>query len=412
MTYFSNMAVTLITPIFTVFLIATLGYALGGIHIKGISLGTAGVLIIALIYGIVATKVGYVGDDGETVVGAFKLGKNVITLFNSSVKSNYTFISNLGTNLFVTAVGLTAGPKFFRNFNKKTIGYVLMGVVVVLSGALITAILIGIFKVETPMALGLMTGALTSTPGLSAVKEMFEGNDVGEALATAGYGIAYLFGVLGVVFFVQIMPKVLKVDFDKERKYVESANLTIKPQADKSRFRIDSLGIFPFMLTVVSGVILGSFKIPGVNFSLGSSGGVLIMGLVIGHCGHLFKIDLSIDKQVTNLLRELGLCLFLIGAGVPGGANFVQNVKLSYFLFGMVITLIPMGVGYLFGRFVFHFRIFNNLASITGGMTSTPALGTLISVSGTDEIASCYAATYPIALVLVVLASKLLPLIF
>ena len=44
-------------------------------------------------------------------------------------------------------------------------------------------------------------------------------------------------------------------------------------------------------------------------------------------------------------------------------------------------------------------------------MTSTPALGTLISVAGTDEIAGCYAATYPIALVLVVLAAKIIPMI-
>ena len=52
--------------------------------------------------------------------------------------------------------------------------------------------------------------------------------------------------------------------------------------------------------------------------------------------------------------------------------------------------------------------LLNNLGSITGGMTSTPALGTLISVSGTDEVASAYAATYPIALLAVVLVSQFL----
>ena len=410
MDYLCTLVKTILTPLFAVFLIAALGYALGGIKIKGISLGTAGVLVVALIFGIVATKISYVNDAGETVTGAFKFGDQVIVLFNSTVKSNYSFVSNLGTDLFVTAVGLIAGPKFFRNFNRKTIGYVLMGLVVIVTGVIITSLSIALFKVETPMALGLMTGALTSTPGLSAAKEAV--GEAGEPLATAGYGIAYLFGVLGVVFFVQLMPKFLKTNVEEEREYIEAANAVEIKESGKKRIQLDALGFFPFMLTVMLGIILGSFKIPGINFSLGSSGGVLVMGLIIGHFGHIFGIDFNVDKKTLNFFRELGLCLFLIGAGVPGGANFIQNVKGVYFLIGIAITIIPMVVGYIFGRFVFKFRIFNNLASITGGMTSTPALGTLISVAGTDEIAGCYAATYPIALVLVVLSAKILPMIF
>ena len=51
--------------------------------------------------------------------------------------------------------------------------------------------------------------------------------------------------------------------------------------------------------------------------------------------------------------------------------------------------------------------LFNNLGSITGGMTSTPALGTLVQVSGTDDVAGAYASTYPVSLVLIVIASNL-----
>ena len=104
----------------------------------------------------------------------------------------------------------------------------------------------------------------------------------------------------------------------------------------------------------------------------------------------------------------MGLVLFLIGAGVPGGVNFVENLKLEYFLYGVALTTIPMVVGYIFARYVFKLSIFNNLGSITGGMTSTPALGALISTAGTDEVASAYAATYPIALVAVVLVAKVI----
>ena len=100
-----------------------------------------------------------------------------------------------------------------------------------------------------------------------------------------------------------------------------------------------------------------------------------------------------------------------IGAGVPGGINFIEHVKLTYFIYGAVMTVVPMVAGFLVAKYVFKLSIFNNLGSITGGMTSTPALGTLISTTGTDEVASAYAATYPIALVSVVLLSKLIILL-
>ena len=76
------------------------------------------------------------------------------------------------------------------------------------------------------------------------------------------------------------------------------------------------------------------------------------------------------------------------------------------FVYGAVMTLVPMIVGYFIAAKLLKLSLFNNLGSITGGMTSTPALGTLISVAGTEDVASAYAATYPIALVSVVLSAQ------
>ena len=70
-----------------------------------------------------------------------------------------------------------------------------------------------------------------------------------------------------------------------------------------------------------------------------------------------------------------------------------------------------MIAGYIFARYVLKLSLFNNLGSITGGMTSTPALGALINVAKSDDVASAYAATYPVALISVVIASQLLVLI-
>ena len=395
MEYLGGVLNSMFSLIFIAFAIGAVGYLVGGISIKGVSLGTAGVLLVALLYGILVNY-----------VPSFTIGGTEISLYSAS---GFKVFSNIGTALFVTAVGYIAGPKFFRTMNKKSLAYILMGLIVIGSGAIVAAAIIFIFKVDSGMVVGLLTGGLTSTPGLSAATEGVA-TEVADA-ATAGYGIAYIYGVLGVVLFVQLMPKILKVDIAKEREAFVAAGAVKIPEPKGKLLKLDSLDFFPFFLAVAVGVVIGSIKIPGINFSLGTSGGTLVSGLLFGHFAHLGPIDLRVSKQNLNVFRELGLVLFLIGAGVPGGVRFVENLQLEYFLYGVALTTIPMVVGYIFARYVFKLSIFNNLGSITGGMTSTPALGALISTAGTDDVASAYAATYPVALVAVVLVAKILMLI-
>ena len=177
-------------------------------------------------------------------------------------------------------------------------------------------------------------------------------------------------------------------------------------------FYADSMGFFPFALAIVLGIILAKIVIPlpgGAEFSLGTSGGPLIAGLILGHFGKIGRLSMKVEKHVLECLREFGLALFLIGAGVEAGAGFVEILReegLVLFIYGALITLIPMFVGYFFAANVLKLSLFNSLGSICGGMTSTPALGTLIRVTETDDVASAYAATYPVALVFVVLGCQ------
>lgn len=392
MNYLGGVVGSVFSLIFIAFAIGAIGYLIGAVSIKGVSLGTAGVLLVALGYGVLAYY-----------VPSFTVGETTVTLVN---EAGFKVFSNIGTALFVTAVGYIAGPKFFRTMNRKSLAYIVMGLAVILTGAVAAILIITLFNVDKGMVVGLLTGGLTSTPGLSAATEGVS-KEVADS-ATAGYGIAYLYGVLGVVLFVQLMPRILKVNISEEReKFVAAGKITI-PESKVKTFKLDPHDLFPFFLAVAVGVVIGSIKIPGINFSLGTSGGTLVSGLLFGHFGRIGKVDLTVKKENLNLLRELGLVLFLIGAGVPGGVRFVSNLKVEYFLYGIILTTLPMLVGFILGKFVFKLSIFNNLGSITGGMTSTPALGALISTAGTDDVAAAYAATYPVALVCVVLASKLL----
>ncbi|MBQ7861757.1 MAG: permease [Clostridia bacterium] len=402
------------TLLFVVFAVLLGGYLLGRITVKGISLGDAGVFIIALVVGALFFSV---NEGGELL---FDFSSKPYD-FNTGI----SLVESLGLVLFVTSVGFIAGPKFFGNFKRNFKSYVLLGLVIIISGGLAAAGCIGLGEVIgygssiteqdgfVAMIVGLFSGSLTSTPAFSAAKASVAAEF--QSLVSVGYGIAYIFGVIGVVLFVQLIPKLTKANMDEER-----AKLVIKEEGTKKAytgklFEIDHMGIAAFSLAAILGTVLGQVKIPlssaglsGTCFSLTTTGGCLLVSLVLGHFSRIGKVSIMPAQGTLKLFRELGLVLFLVGAGIPGGAEFVENFDIMYFVYGMIMTIVPMIIGFLFAKYVLKLSLLNNLGSITGGMTSTPALGTLINTAGTEDIAAAYASTYPIALIAVVLVSQFL----
>ena len=385
----------------SVLAISAIGYILGRITIKGVSLGTAGVFIIALLYGCLFYGKLSAEINSEFVTNALKI------------------VDNLGLILFVTAVGFIAGPNFFGNFKKNFKSYVLLAIIIIFSGGLACAgcIMVGRNFTDlsneefTAMLTGILSGALTSTPGFSAAKDAV-GTEELQSIVSVGYAIAYIFGVIGVVLFVQIIPKLMKADMAHERELLAPTNSkkNVKSKKMGSLIEMDSFGIMPFALAAALGIIVGSFKFG--NFSLSTTGGCLLVSLIFGHFGKFGKLSVTPKDTTLKVFRELGLMFFLIGAGISGGAKFVKYFDAIYFVYGMVMTIVPMILGFLFAKYVLKLSLLNNLGSITGGMTSTPALGTLINTAGTENVASAYAATYPVALISVVLVSQFLILLF
>lgn len=401
--------------VFSLLAIAAVGYLVGRITIKGVNLGTAGVFLVALLYGALF----YSFFEGQFTVMAEGMAK----------PENYAgnvlkIVENIGLILFVTSVGFIAGPKFFGDLKRNFKTYILLGVVIIVSGALAcvgcTAIALSTMDVPREdlisIMVGLFAGALTSTPAFSAAKEA-----VGAELAdkvSVGNGIAYIFGVIGVVLFVQLIPKFLKADMAVERAKLAGADKSagasgdepIETKQTRKLIEIDGFGIAPFAIAAIIGMLLGSIKFGA--FSLTTTGGCLLTALVFGHFSHFGPIKVMPPVQTLKVFREFGLMMFLIGAGVAGGAKFVQYFQPVYFLYGAVMTLVPMIIGFIFAKFILKLNLLNTLGSITGGMTSTPALGTLISVAGTEDVAAAYASTYPIALISVVLCSQFIIMFF
>lgn len=404
---------------FCLFAVLFVGYALGRIKVKGVSLGDAAVFVVALVFGALLFD---------------PLAEQLVIKGNAEAV-NFTekaldIIEKVGLIFFVTSVGFIAGPKFFGNFKRNFKSYVLLGFIIILAGGLAAVGCIYMGEVVgygatikeqdgfVAMIVGLLSGSLTSTPAFSAAKATVAEQYTN--LVSVGHGIAYIFGVIGVVLFVQIIPKMTKANMDEER-----AKIAIKDEKADLKNKITKLlhldghGFAAFSLAAILGIFVGSIKIPlsgaglsGTCFSLTTTGGCLLVALVMGHFGRIGKLNIMPDGHTLKLLRELGLVLFLVGAGIPGGAEFVANFDPMYFVYGVIMTIVPLIIGFLFAKYVLKLSLLNNLGSITGGMTSTPALGTLIGVAETEDVAAAYAATYPIALIAVVLVSQFLVILF
>ncbi len=524
------------SPILSLFLIIALGTALGSLSVSNLNLGTSAVLFVALGFG--------------------HLGIMVPSQ-----------VQDLGLVLFVYAVGLQAGPRFFHLFRARGISFAQIGIAVVLGGAVLTILTARLFGISPGLALGLYAGAMTSTPALAAGMDALGG----DPSASVGYGIAYPFGVIGVVLFVQLLPRLLRVDLrEEERKVRESQPpgrrihrrifavsnpacsgrsllelklhrlievnisrirregrvLAVKPETrlqlgdmvvavgrmeDLDKLRIvfgeetqeedifntqdviardalvtnprmagkslSRLGVFEeygvvvtrvfredmefvptgsfiledgdliritgakedcdrfiveigqqeksihetnilaLSLGIFGGLLLGIIELPlpgGASFRLGTAGGPLLVSLLLAHYGRVGKLNIRIPRGAKYIMSQLGLVLFLAGAGTAAGRSFVEVLAasgLQLLAAGVVVTLGASLIGLALSRFVFKLDLLTVLGLICGAMTSTPALGTLSDLTDSRQPLLSYAAVYPVAMILITLTAQFLVLL-
>ena len=191
------------------FTVIGLGYLLGQIKIFGFSLGVSAVLFVGIAFGALDKRLGV-------------------------PESMYI----IGLVLFVYAIGLQSGPSFFASFQKRGLRTNGIAAALLASGAITAIVLWKFLGISAPSAAGLFCGALTNTPALAATVETIKTlstnlpPDVAELNANSPvvtYGLAYPFGVLGVLLWFFVFTKIFKIDFVKEEaaRLKESGSDTI-----------------------------------------------------------------------------------------------------------------------------------------------------------------------------------------
>ncbi|MEZ0396844.1 MAG: aspartate:alanine exchanger family transporter [Anaerolineales bacterium] len=522
----------------TLFVILALGALLGSFSWRGVSLGTAGVLFVALVF----------GHYGLSVPKA---------------------VQDLGLLLFVYAVGLQAGPRFFRTFRRLGLRFAAIGLAVALTGALTTLGLSRLVGLPVDLAAGLYTGALTCTPALAAaIDTLSRLSPQAGGTVSVGYGIAYPFSMLGIVLLVQTLPRLLKRDLRKEEEtwlaeyqrelpallvkqyrvtnpnadgktlldinphrlarvnitrirrgedvflaspttalHLGDVVLAVGPQDELDKIKIvlgeetevpmdrntkittqdlemispafagktladlrvwETFGVvitrirrqgveiapigsvslevgdglhvvgekenvqefvrkvggdtrqvhetsmLPYLIGLVLGIGVGliPFRLPGgVEIELGIAGGAFLVSLIFGHFGRIGGLRLYVPAAARNLTRELGLMLFLAGAGTTAGVHLVEVIRSQGWILvlcGAAVTILSAAVGLFLMLRVFKMQTLASLGALTACMTNPPALAAANNQTSTDLATLSYASVYPAALIFKIILAQLL----
>ncbi len=192
---------------FALFLIIALGIIIGHIRYKGISLDFSAVIFIAII----------MGHFGIIIPDDF---------------------NKIGVLLFIFTIGLQSGPGFFDSFRKQGLQLVILVVTMIGASTIVAICLAFLFNVDYKISVGLLTGALTSTPGLAAAIE-----SCNSPIASIGYGIAYPFGVLGVILYIRLLPRFAKIDMNKEAENYKNESLSRFPKISNANFIVENINV-------------------------------------------------------------------------------------------------------------------------------------------------------------------------
>lgn len=520
------------------FAILTIGSWVGRLSVRGLSLGTAGVLFTALVFG----------------------------HFGLSVPRG---ASDLGLLLFVYAVGLQAGPRFFRTFQRRGLEFISIALTVAGVGALATLGVASWLRLPYPLASGMYAGALTCTPALAAITDAIERlSPGGSGLAPVGYGVAYPFSMIGLVLLIQSLPRLLRRPMSAEEqrwhaeKETESPSLvakqyrltnpnvegkqvreinphrmtlanisrikhgdqvfaasptrvlhvgdivmvvgqpdelekmqlllgeethermdvnadvlaldvevteasltgkklgemrawerytvvitrirrqgleitptgsvtlemgdTIRVVGDKAAVEefarlvhgharsAEETNMLPFLAGLLLGILLGAAPVDlpnGMQIHLGSAGGAFLVSLLVGHFGGIGPLKLYVPPAAKNLSRELGLMLFLAGAGVNAGSQFIDILRqqgASLLIGGALITIAAVASGLILMHLFQRQNLLATMGALSATMTNPPGLGSANALTETDLPTLYYASVYPVALIFKIILAQVL----
>lgn len=439
---------------FLMFLAIWIGLLIGKIKIKSFSLGVSGGIFSGIAIGYIATRWAKSVNTEEVGVAA----TNAKRILSNGVVAQVFFVFFL--MLFLVAIGLKVGGSMGVILKKYGAKLVFIGVSIPVISMLVSCALFGtVFSNNKAVSefevIGMYAGAMTTTPGygtaldaagrvdyetvyknatneektviLSKIdsSEELKAEDIDslsaeqvtmykEAAASAislGYTVAFPMGVLVIVIILSVLPKLLRIDTNKEIERYKAEISTVSTGQDIEPVAIN-FGIIG--LVAALGLILGNIEVPlGTlgKFSLGGSGGILVMALILSYIGKIGPVNFRMDQKSLGMLYQMGLVFFMSIVGLRYGydvVNALMGSGLSLALGAVAVESIAVIIVVFIGRKVFKLNWIILSGAIAGGCTSAPGLGAAIATTGSEDATVGYGAAQPFA----ILANVLLATIY
>jgi putative transport protein len=180
--------------------------------------------------------------------------------------------------------------------------------------------------------------------------------------------------------------------------------------------KLEETSLLTFIFGLVFGLTLGAISVPimgGSPISLGYAGGSLVAGLILSTRKRLGKMEIHVPLAALKVTQDLGLVLFMAGAGLIAGGRFM-NVFHQYgfelIIEGMIITFVTLISGVIYMKFV-GIKTLATMAAIAAGMTQPSALEVTKQKAKTELPLIAYASVYPFAMILKILLVQVLVVI-
>lgn len=224
--------------ILLVAMVIFIGILLGKIKIAGISLGITWILFVGIIFSHFNMRM-----DGHAL----------------------HFLKEFGLILFVYSVGLQVGPGFFSSFKKGGMTLNMLAVLIVFLGVSITYVIYRLTGLPITTMVGILSGAVTNTPGLGAAQQAFfdvagrEGTDI-----AMGYAVAYPLGVVGIILAILSIRYLFRIDFNKENEAIQNAQEEKAARATHVSIQVKNPALFGKEVSEIAMLIDKKFVISRV----------------------------------------------------------------------------------------------------------------------------------------------------
>ena len=180
-----------------------------------------------------------------------------------------------------------------------------------------------------------------------------------------------------------------------------------------SCWKIAETDMVTFAFGITFGVLLGllSFKVGEISIGLGSAGGLLASGILIGYLRSIYPVFGRMPDAARWILMEFGLLLFMAGVGLRAGGDIIETFAKAgpaLVLAGIVVTVSPILVGYFFGRKVLKIPPVLLFGGIAGSMTSGASLSVVTKAANSSVPTLGYTGAYAFANVLLTVAGSII----